>query len=64
MTMAKKWIQSMRLKKGAFTRWCKQQGYDGVNQECIEKGKRSKNPTIRRRAVLAETFRKMAKRRK
>ena len=54
----------MKLKKGAFTRWCKQQGYSGVTQECINKGLHSKNPTIRRRANLARTFKKIARRRK
>ena len=60
----KKWIQGAVKHPGAFTAWCKRQGYSGVTQACINKGKKSKNPTIRRRAVLAETFRKMAKRRK
>ena len=59
----KKWIPR-DLKKGAFTRWCKQRGYSGVTQACIMEGKRSKNPTIRRRAVLAETFRKIGRRRR
>ena len=59
----KKWIPR-DLKKGAFTAYCKRLGYKGVTQECIERGKKSKNPTIRKRAVLAETFRKLAKRRK
>lgn len=63
--MAKKWIQkvnkSMERKgtKGAFTAYCGGK----VTQACIEKGKKSSNPTIRRRAVLAETFRKIARRR-
>lgn len=59
----RKWIPK-DLKKGAFTSWCKKQGYNGVTQACISKGKQSKNATIRKRAVLAETFKKMAKRRK
>lgn len=59
-----KWMQKAVKNKGAFTKWCKQQGYDGVTQECIEKGKKSKNPTTKKRAVLAETFKKQAKKRK
>ena len=59
----KKWIPK-DLKKGAFTAYCKKQGYKGVTKECIEKGKKSKNPTTRKRAVLAETFKKMARKRK
>ena len=63
MPRKKKWIPK-DLKKGAFTRYCKRQGYKGVTKECIAKAKKSKNPTTRRRAVLAETFRGMAKKRK
>ncbi len=59
----KKWIPK-NLKKGAFKAYCRRLGYSGVTQECIERGKKSKNPTIRRRAVLAETFRKMSRKRK
>lgn len=55
----KKWIQDAHLKKGAFTEWCKKQGFDGVTEECIKKAKKSSNPTTRKRGVLAETFRKM-----
>lgn len=61
--MAKKWIQkvnkSMEQKgtKGAFTEYCGGK----VTQACIEKGKKSSNPTIRKRAVLAETFRKISR---
>lgn len=64
--MAKKWMQkvtaSMKKKgtEGAFTKYCGGK----VTQACIERGKKSPNPTIRRRAVLAETFRKTAKRKK
>ena len=57
----KKWIQKAGLKKGTFTEWCKQQGYGGVTSECIAAGKKSKNPTVRKRANLASTFRKMKK---
>lgn len=64
--MAKKWMQkvtsSMERKgtKGVFTAYCGGK----VTQACIEKGKKSSNPTIRKRAVLAETFRKIARKRK
>jgi len=66
----KRWIQEVTKKmekkgtKGAFTEWCRRRGYSGVTQACIEEGKRSKNPTTRRRAYLAETLRKIAKKRK
>jgi len=49
------------LKKGAFTEYCKRKGYKGVTEKCIQEGKKSKNPKTRKRATLAETFRKMKK---
>jgi hypothetical protein len=64
MARKKKWIQEAIKKPGAFTEWCKRQGFSGVTKECIEMGKRSSNPTTRRRAHLAETLKKLAKRRK
>ena len=57
----KKWIQGAVKKPGAFTAWCKQQGFGGVTQSCIDKGKQSNNVTIKRRANLAQTFRRMAR---
>ncbi|MEM1672463.1 MAG: hypothetical protein QXT86_10490 [Archaeoglobaceae archaeon] len=60
----KKWIQKAIKKPGAFREWCIRRGYSGVTQACIEEGKRSKDPTVRRRAHLAETLRKLSKRRK
>lgn len=61
MAKDKKWIQKAIKHPGSFTEWCKKQGFKGVTKECIEMGKRSKNPTIRKRANLAETLRKMSK---
>ncbi len=61
--MANKWIQKADIKKGAFTAWCNKQGYDGVTQQCIDAGKKADDPTTRKRANLAETFRGMAKKR-
>ena len=40
--------------KNTFTRYCKGLGFNGVTRACIEKGKKSKNPTTRKRAVFAE----------
>jgi hypothetical protein len=59
-----KWIQKAIKRKGAFREYCKRKGYTKVTKECIEEGKRSKDPTIRRRAILAETLMKMRKKRK
>ena len=60
----KKWMQGAVSKPGAFTRWCKSQGFSGATSECIAKGKKSKNPTTRKRANLAATFRKHGGRKK
>lgn len=60
----KRWIQGAIENPGAFTEWCKRRGYSGVTQKCIEEGMRSKNPTIRRRANLARTLRKLARKKK
>ena len=60
----KKWIQNAIKHPGAFTEWCKKRGYSGVTEACIQEGLRSKNPTIRRRAILARTLKRLAKRRK
>ncbi len=54
----KQWIQDAVKKEGSFTSWCKRKGYDGVTDECIAEGKKSTNATTRRRANLAEIFRK------
>ncbi len=62
--MAKKWIQKAIKRPGAFTRWCKRQGFNGVTSACIAKGKRSKNPRVRRQANLAATLRKMSRKRR
>ena len=62
--MAEKWIQKAHLKEGAFTDWCKSQGYGGVTKECIAAGKRSEDPKTRKRANLASTFRKMSRAKK
>ena len=40
--------------RGTFTRYCKGLGFNGVTRACIAKGKKSKNPTTRKRAVFAE----------
>jgi len=35
------------LKKGRFTQYCKQQGYEGPNQGCAEKALKSDDPSVR-----------------
>lgn len=55
MAKSRKWIQAAHLKKGVFGK---------ATAKKIAKGKKSKSALTRKRAVLAETFKKMAKRRK
>ena len=56
------WMQEAVKKEGSLRSWCKTQGLTDkegkVTSACIAVGKKSKNPTIRKRAVLAETFAK------
>jgi hypothetical protein len=60
----KKWIQkaAVRMQKkgteGSFTAWCKRQGFAGVTAECIAKGLKSRDPSIRRKANFARNVRK------
>ena len=54
-------IDTSKLDRGAFTEWCKKQGFKGVTKKCIEMGKRSRSEKRRKQAVLAENFRKMAR---
>lgn len=44
--------------KGKFTSYCKSRGYNGVTSACIAEGKRSSNPTTRKRANFAANARK------
>jgi len=59
----KGWIQKVTRAmernntKGSFREWCGGK----VTDECIERGLKSKNPKIRRRAALAKAFRNMRK---
>jgi hypothetical protein len=55
------WMQGAVKKPGAFTAYCKGKGYGGVTSGCIEEGKASSDPKVRKRATLAETFKKVAK---
>ena len=40
--------------RGKFTEYCKRKGYKGVTDKCIAEGKKSKNPTTRKRATFAK----------
>jgi hypothetical protein len=52
------------LKEGAFTNYCKNKGHNSVTQSCIDEGKKSKDQKTRKRAILAENFQEMAKKKK
>jgi len=54
----KLWMQGAVKHPGSFTAYCKRQGYKDVTEECIREGMRSKDPTTRKRASLARTFRR------
>lgn len=48
-------------KKGTFTKYCKGLGEPGVTAKCIAKGKASKNPVTKKRAVFADNASKWNK---
>ena len=52
--LAKSGIHIKKSNKGKFTEYCNGK----VTQECIRKGKQSKDPTIRKRATFADNARK------
>jgi len=58
------WAKKAVKHPGAFRSWCQKQGYSKVNTRCINKGKKASDPLIRKRAVLADNFRKMRLKRK
>lgn len=47
-------IKIKKQNKGTFTKWCG----GNVTKECIQRGKNSPNPKIRKKAVFAENARK------
>lgn len=52
-------IHIKKKNRGKFTEYC-----DGkVTQECIDKAKKSKNPTLRKRAIFAQNSRSWSKKR-
>jgi hypothetical protein len=64
--MAKKWAQNLKLKSGSLRATAKRRGMirgeEKLTASDLETLAKSKNPTTRKRAVLAKTFRKMRKR--
>lgn len=47
-------IHIKKKNRGSFTRWCG----GNVTEECIARGKRSKNPAIRKKATFAANSRR------
>ena len=52
--LAKSGIKIKKSNKGKFTEYCNGK----VTQECIKKGKQSKDPAVRKRATFADNVRK------
>ena len=59
--MAKKWIQDMHMKKGALRKELHVKEGEKIPEKKLEKAEHSKNPVTKKRAVLAETLKKMHK---
>lgn len=59
--MAEKWIQKMHMKKGALHKSLGVKEGEKIPSAKLKKAEHSKNPTTRKRAVLAETLKKMHK---
>ena len=59
--MAEKWIQKIGMKKGALHKSLGVPEGEKIPQKKLTKASHSKNPTLRRRAVLAETLKKLRK---
>lgn len=60
----KKWIQKAIKKPGALRKALKVKKGEDIPMKKLKKAEKSKNPTMRKRANLAVTLRKMAKKRK
>ena len=59
--MAEKFIQNMHMKKGALHKELHVPEGKKIPKAKIKKAEHSKNPTLRKRAVLAETLGKLRK---
>lgn len=59
--MAKDWIQKMHMKKGALREELHTPKGKKIPVGKLEKAAHSKNPTLKKRAVLAETLRGLRK---
>lgn len=56
-----KWIAGAVKHKGALRKSLHMKKGENIPEKKLEKAEHSKNPTLRKRAALAETFKKMRK---
>lgn len=61
MPVKKKWIQKAGIKKGALHEELGVPEGKKIPEKKLKKAEHSKNPTLKKRAVLAETLKKMKK---
>lgn len=54
-------IKIKEANKGKFTAHCKSEGYDGVTQDCINKGMKSTSDSLRKQAIFANNVRQFNK---
>jgi hypothetical protein len=59
--MAERFIQKMHMKKGALHKSLHVPEGEKIPEKKLEKAEHSKNPKLRKRAVLAETLSKLRK---
>lgn len=59
--MAEKWIQKAIKKPGALRKSLHVKKGENIPEKKLEKAEHSKNPKIKKRAILAKTLRKMHK---
>jgi hypothetical protein len=57
----KKWIQGLDIKKGALRKELGVKSGKKIPSKKLEEATHSKDPLLKKRAVLAENFRKMKK---
>ena len=57
----KKWIQAMHMKKGALHEELGVKPGKKIPESKLKKAEKSKNPTLKKRAVLAETLKGLRK---
>ena len=52
----KKKVKLVIKNPGAFSKWCKDQGFEGVTCECVCKALKTDDPTLHKRANFAYSF--------